>query len=419
MEDTLPPTKGHDATALRYRDVIPSDEASLFQDGYRLSPGLIDGAAWGRDWIHRDPSWSAMEPPRGGRASAKCAIVQTSLPGTPVAAQSARADHLPSLDSPRRHRARCLCASQHRNRAGRGRRRRERGRERLADRGDDAHRHHRRESPQDRLDLGHDPRCRARRRQGHRGRREPAKRLLQRQIRWSRGLELRHVLQARSVEQLVIVIEQQQLVIVIEQQQLVGGSATVTPAEILAALGSCKQLAGTTSFRKDSGGSKSVPICSIPGAVWWTADLDVDCDGGKGAACKADPYYQAETAATDSKGNPLDASTLPYVVIPMASNGFDYKQAGLKLGSVVAVIYGGKISYGILGDVGPAGVIGEASYAMAKELGINPSPTVGGVDSGVTYVAFTGTSAVVSKKEDHAAAVTIGQQKAADLVDAQ
>ena len=196
-----------------------------------------------------------------------------------------------------------------------------------------------------------------------------------------------------------------------------GSVAAPSAADIIAALGACDQIAGTTKFRKDAGGSKVVPVCADTGVVWWSADLDIDCDGGKSAACKADPYYQSQTATTDSKGNPLDASTLPFVVIPSPSNGFDYKAHGLKLGSVVAVIYAGKISYGILGDVGPAGVIGEASYATAVELGINPSPISGGVDSGVTYVAFTGSSAVVSKKEDHAAAVAIGEARAADLVD--
>jgi hypothetical protein len=106
------------------------------------------------------------------------------------------------------------------------------------------------------------------------------------------------------------------------------------------------------------------------------------------------------------------------VVIPQSSNGFNYKTAGLKMGSVVAVIYGSKVAYGILGDVGPAGVIGEASYAMAQQLGLNPSPTSGGADSGVTYIAFTGASAVVSKNEDHAQAVTVGQAAANKVVQA-
>jgi hypothetical protein len=86
------------------------------------------------------------------------------------------------------------------------------------------------------------------------------------------------------------------------------------------------------------------------------------------------------------------------------------------MGSVVAVIYNGQVAYGILGDVGPAGVIGEASYAMAKQLGINPSPTSGGVDSGVTYAAFTGTGAAVTKNEDAAQAVQLGQSLASHLI---
>lgn len=195
-------------------------------------------------------------------------------------------------------------------------------------------------------------------------------------------------------------------------------SGPVTAAEILAVAQNCQQLAGTTRFRTDAGTSKTVPVCGLTGAVWWKSDLDVDCDGGQSATCKNDPDYQSGTAASDSKGKALNASTLPYVVIPQSSNGFNYKTAGLKMGSVVAVIYGGKVAYGILGDVGPAGVIGEASYAMAQQLGLNPSPTSGGADSGVTYVAFTGASAVVSKNEDHAQAVTLGQTAASKVIQA-
>jgi hypothetical protein len=190
------------------------------------------------------------------------------------------------------------------------------------------------------------------------------------------------------------------------------------PADLVATLTGCQQLAGTTKFANDSGGAKTVPLCKLNGAIWWKADMDVDCDGGTGAACKADPYYQPETSTVDSMGNPLDASTLPFIVVPLPSNGFDYKLHGLKLGSVAAVIYEGKILYGIIGDMGPKGVIGEASYAMAKKLGINPSPISGGVDSGVTYVAFTGASAVVTKKENAAEAAQIGKTRTAAVVDA-
>ncbi len=55
---------------------------------------------------------------------------------------------------------------------------------------------------------------------------------------------------------------------------------------------------------------------------------------------------------------------------------------------------------------------------MAASLGINPDPSVGGTDSGVTYIAFTGAGAVVAKIEDHPAAVTLGEKLASTLVGA-
>src|SRR6185503_2965501 len=113
-----------------------------------------------------------------------------------------------------------------------------------------------------------------------------------------------------------------------------------------------------------------IPICGLPGAVFWKADLDVDCDGKMTAQCNlpTDPAYQNQTAATDSMGQPLDAAALPYVVIPGKSTRFDYSAAGLKMGSVFAVIYKDTVMYGVAGDIGPTAIIGEASYRMAELL---------------------------------------------------
>ena len=118
-----------------------------------------------------------------------------------------------------------------------------------------------------------------------------------------------------------------------------------------------------------------------------------------------------------SKGDPLDAAKLPFVVVPQPSSRWDYRASDLALGTVVAVIYNGKLEYGIIGDTGPAAIIGEASYAMAKSLGIDPDPSTGGVASGVTYVAFTGKADAVEKKEDHAEAVSIGERRTAQFLD--
>jgi hypothetical protein len=129
-----------------------------------------------------------------------------------------------------------------------------------------------------------------------------------------------------------------------------------------------------------------------------------------------DPSFQAQTSATDSHGNYLDAATLPYVVVPLPSARFDYSAAGLQFGSVIAVIYQDKVEYGVFGDEGPTSIIGEASYRMAQLLGIDPDPSTGGVDSGVAYIAFTGPSAVTMVIEDHDEAVRIGTAKAQALI---
>jgi len=199
-----------------------------------------------------------------------------------------------------------------------------------------------------------------------------------------------------------------------EHEQVVQAA---TALDLLALTSSCTE-ATTGRYSSDVGTTANIPICKLPGAYFWKADMDVDCDGLRTAACNetTDPWFQNQTSALTSTGGWLDASTLPYVVIPLPSSRFDYRAAGLKLGSVVAVIYNGKINYGAFLDEGPNNIIGESSYAMAKSLGINPDPESGGTDSGVTYIAFTGSNAVVTKNEDHAQAVTIGQARATDLV---
>lgn len=190
----------------------------------------------------------------------------------------------------------------------------------------------------------------------------------------------------------------------------------VTAAALRAITSTCATLPGVTKFATDDGQPETVSICALDGALWWRADLDVDCDGGRTAACRADPSYLPETSATDSNGDPLDAATLPFVVIPLPSQGFAPAEHGVRLGSVVAVVYRDRVEYGIFGDSGPRGIIGEASYAMAALLGIDPDPVTGGADEGATYIVFTGESGIVERKEDHAEAVAIGRARAAELL---
>lgn len=184
-------------------------------------------------------------------------------------------------------------------------------------------------------------------------------------------------------------------------------SGAITPADVLARLGACTRIGG--DYATDVGEAAAIPVCQTADVVWWTADLDIDCDGGRGALCRSDPDYLPDTSGVDSTGAPLDASTLPFIVIPLASSRFRYADHGIGIGQVALVLYRDRMVFGIFGDAGPSSIIGEASFAMAEALGIPSHPSTGGVDSGVTYLVFTGATARVTRNEDHDEAVRLGE----------
>ncbi|OCC13150.1 glycoside hydrolase family 75 protein [Streptomyces sp. PTY087I2] len=190
----------------------------------------------------------------------------------------------------------------------------------------------------------------------------------------------------------------------------------VTAAELLAEVRACSRIS-KGKYRTDSGSAKAtVPVCGTGDAVFWKADMDIDCDGRKTKACnrKTDPYFLPETAFQSSRGEPLDSAALPHVVVPGPSKVWDYRKSGLTGGSVVAVVYRDRVRYGVIGDTGPTGIIGEASYAMAKALGIDPDSSTGGAASGVTYIAFKDSR--ISPIESRARAQSRGAALAREFV---
>ncbi|MER7982179.1 glycoside hydrolase family 75 protein [Streptomyces sp. NPDC095817] len=186
---------------------------------------------------------------------------------------------------------------------------------------------------------------------------------------------------------------------------------SVSAASLLAKVTSCSQIS-SGKYRTDEETSATIPVCGKNGAVFWKADMDIDCDGQVTSRCSADtdPWFQDDTAFHQSNGQPLRADSLPYVVVPSTSSIWKYTSSGIKGGGVVAVIYNNKVEYAVVGDTGPTSIIGEASYATASALGIDPDPETGGTDSGVTYIVFK--NAQVSPIESHTAAVTLGNSLA-------
>ncbi|MBW8794874.1 MAG: glycoside hydrolase family 75 protein [Streptomyces sp.] len=186
---------------------------------------------------------------------------------------------------------------------------------------------------------------------------------------------------------------------------------SVSAADLLAKVKSCSQIS-SGKYKTDDETSATIPVCGKNGAVFWKADMDIDCDGQRTTNCNEDrdPWYQDDTAFHQSDGKPLKAESLPYIVVPSSSSIWNYSSAGIKGGGVVAVIYNNKVEYAVVGDTGPTKIIGEASYATAKALGIDPDPATGGADSGVTYILFKNSK--VSPIESHSAAVTLGDSLA-------
>lgn len=187
--------------------------------------------------------------------------------------------------------------------------------------------------------------------------------------------------------------------------------STVSAADLLAEVRDCTPVS-RGRYRSDNGAPANIPVCGTRDAVFWKADMDIDCDGRPGTRCNArtDPYFAASTAYPQSDGRPLSAERLPFIVVPAPSRLWDYRDHGIGGGSVVAVVYRDRVQYAVVGDAGPQGIIGEASYATAKALGVRVDPHGGGAPSGVTYIVFKNTR--VSPIEDPAAAVTEGERVA-------
>jgi Fungal chitosanase of glycosyl hydrolase group 75 len=83
----------------------------------------------------------------------------------------------------------------------------------------------------------------------------------------------------------------------------------------------------------------------------------------------------------------LDSESIPFFVLPGSHNN------GAKLGDV-GLLYNIKTCdncYGIYGDIGPSGKIGEASIRMAEALGIDADPKEGGTEAkAIAYLVFPG-----------------------------
>ena len=84
--------------------------------------------------------------------------------------------------------------------------------------------------------------------------------------------------------------------------------------------------------------------------------------------------------AADDPSAYIDAETIAYIAIPPIIIAAT-KGAVMGCRTRVTNLANGKVSEGIVADVGPRTKVGEVSIQMARELGLDPSPRSGGVST--------------------------------------
>jgi hypothetical protein len=131
-------------------------------------------------------------------------------------------------------------------------------------------------------------------------------------------------------------------------------------------------------------------------SVDYTSHEEIDDDGSDNRW--QDPDWQRDTslhypAKPNPAGKPIDAGSVPYVVVPTLIID---SVAGIVLGCRAVVTHKDKTVEAVVADVGPHKKLGEGSVELANRLGIPSSPVSGGDEKfDVHYKLFPGTPAVV------------------------
>ena len=129
------------------------------------------------------------------------------------------------------------------------------------------------------------------------------------------------------------------------------------------------------------------------GSVEWTAGMQIDSDGAPGNPGN-DPCWQPDTTLHQD-GHPIDSNTVPFIVVPPA---IIQGTQGIVLGCQASVVHRktGNKTQAVVADVGPHKKIGEASMECARRVGVNNSPTKGGLDAhNIIYTIYPGKPAIV------------------------
>ncbi|KAK0713733.1 chitosanase precursor [Lasiosphaeria miniovina] len=208
---------------------------------------------------------------------------------------------------------------------------------------------------------------------------------------------------------------------------VLGAAARDVPANVLSFYNSLKAGGACsnpleTGFRDTDGGPDTFSYCGdhladfgivyITGTGGALANMDIDCDGAQAGdgRCGNSDDIQSQTAFKDvvaSYGagiDDLNANVHPFVVFgndgsaPGWTN-FDPQEYGIEPLSLMAVVCGDQLMYGVWGDTNgdddPDPLVGEASLSLATACFGNSMTGDNGHDTeDVLYIGFTGAGAV-------------------------
>lgn len=136
------------------------------------------------------------------------------------------------------------------------------------------------------------------------------------------------------------------------------------------------------------------------GAIYIKSDMDTDADGSPRAK-EIDEFGLLETALSRDngwrgEGRFVNAETIPYYVLPGKFNLVFGTRC--KLGDVALLRRRETEVLAIYADIGPKTKLGEGSIKAVESLGANPwnhakTKIVSGIEFGVEYLVFPGSSA--------------------------
>ena len=193
-----------------------------------------------------------------------------------------------------------------------------------------------------------------------------------------------------------------------------GNEGNASASDLLALAAKASPLT-SKYYISDVDSPKTIEIDSIKTARIWTADMDIDCDGQSDPRCADDQSHSGSLSC----GTAINPAETPFFVMPASNTTWAYAKDSIKIGQIAAIIYNNQVEYAVFLDAcGIDGVIGEASYAAAYNLGVDPDPDTGGTDGPVTYIIFRGASGRLASADwsNHDKAISVGSQLAVQLL---